>query len=121
MYVRWLIYKSQARYIHRPHDRWTAILVESIRIDGKPRQRHIACLASFRPAYDSLFVFWEKITRKLDSLSNRVTAEERQRIEAQIADTVPCPSREQYDRHIAEAHANWGDRAKQPVANWPGD
>ena len=67
------------------------------------------------------FAFWEKITRKLDSLSNRVTAEQRKRIEAQIADTVPCPSREQYLRWKEEGRARFpGYQLKPTLANWPG-
>ena len=60
-------------------------------------------------------------TRKLDSLSNRVTAEQRKRIEAQIADTVPCPSREQYLRWKEEGRARFpGYQLKPTLANWPG-
>ena len=71
----------------------SAILVESVRIDGKPRQRHIACLASIREidAFKAQCKFWETVTCKLNSLHNRVTAEERQRIEAQIAERVRKP------------------------------
>lgn len=52
MYVRWQTYRSQAlnpwqRKGNDKRARLKAILVESVRIDGKPRQKHIAFLGSF--------------------------------------------------------------------------
>ncbi len=52
MYVRWQTYRSQAlnnwrRARNDEHARLKAVLVESVRTDGKPRQKHIAFLGSF--------------------------------------------------------------------------
>ncbi len=141
MFIRWLSYKSsvpqrQQEPFRGYSERWSAILVESVRIDGKPRQRHIACLASIRDidgmpdrfrysfrdtAEAKRCKFWEKVIRKLDSLGNRMTAEERQRIEAQIAKKVPCPSQEQYlqwKRDLQNAYRGYKE-VKPAVANWP--
>ena len=51
MFVRWQTYRSKARspqlrIINDKDPRLKAILVESLRINGKPRQRHIAFLSS---------------------------------------------------------------------------
>ena len=51
MYVRWQQYRSRARnpWQRECNDRRArlkAILVESVRVDGKPRQKHIAFLGS---------------------------------------------------------------------------
>src|SRR5580704_5731035 len=40
MFVRWQKYRNKPAT--------TAILVEGVRVDGKPRQRHLAYLGSFR-------------------------------------------------------------------------
>jgi len=126
MFIRWLSYETRAKRKSRVSlipagPRWSAILVETVRIDGKPRQRHIACLASIRGTdIGAQCKFWERVTRKLDSLSNWVTAEERQRIEAQIAKKVPCPSQEQYEHWKGEARAILGDGWVKPaLTHWP--
>jgi hypothetical protein len=51
MFVRWQTYSSKARSprqraLNDKHARQKAILVESVRVDGKPRHRHIAFLSS---------------------------------------------------------------------------
>ena len=123
MFIRWLSYTSRAksertRHDRRDHLRLTPVLVESVRIDGKPRQRHIATLHSL--GIKSPFLIWESITVKLDSLGNRLTPEERARIEAQIADMVPCPPREQYLRWKEACIARFGGRHRPALENWPG-
>ena len=51
MYVRWQTYRSQAlnpwlRECNDRRARLKAVLVKSVRVSGKPRQRHIAFLGS---------------------------------------------------------------------------
>ena len=51
MFVRWQTYRSQALWPWHAESndkraRLKAILVESVRIDGKPRQKHIASWAA---------------------------------------------------------------------------
>ena len=47
MFLRWQMRKSVAsRHRESPPVRPVALLVESVRIDGKPRQRHVAYLFS---------------------------------------------------------------------------
>ncbi len=126
MFIRWLSYKSSVPQRQQRGEysepRLSAILVESVRIDGLPRQRHIACLASVRDIdnIERQLKFWESVTRKLDALGNRMTPAERAKIEAQIARKVPCPAREEYLRWKIELLARWGKKYIKPaVANWP--
>jgi hypothetical protein len=86
MYVRWQ---------RRPHKDTTAVLVESIRVNGKPRQRHIAYLGSFgrwllEPHnVDRRAQWWRNVTSKLDALGKRVSPDDRRKIEAALTKAVP--------------------------------
>jgi hypothetical protein len=94
MFVRWQRYESQAlnSWWAERNDRRArlkAILVESVRVDGKPRQKHVAFLGSIA-SDDSIDGtagkrFWRDVTQKLERLGNRVSPEERERILAAIA------------------------------------
>jgi hypothetical protein len=127
MFVRWQKRKNQysdparmrykpsptrMRYIHNLADtHLAAILIESVRIDGKPRQRHIAYLAGINEKAIVEFVgarvrFWREVDAVLHRLSNRLTAAERERIVAAVAAKVPRPTpaeAEQSERELAES------------------
>jgi hypothetical protein len=85
---------------------WRAILVESVRVDGKPRQRHIAYLAGFTesavaiPAQQRFL--WDHIKEQLDRLHNRISPEDRKRIEAIMVARIGKPptkaQRDEFDR-----------------------
>jgi hypothetical protein len=51
-----------------------ASLVESVRVNGKPRQRHVAYLGSLRHESDVHFRAWrwQEMRAKLDALGNRI-------------------------------------------------
>ena len=93
MFVRWQEYKSKAqsrrlrafRKKHGPH-RLRAILVETVRIDGKPHQRYLAYLGSVQADRRDRPRFWYNVIRKLDRC--RLSPEERKRITAAIAKKV---------------------------------
>ncbi len=72
---------------------WKAVLVESHRINGKPRQKHIAYLGGFPESALSIphqrGYFWIHIREKLDRMGNRITADQRANIERKIAERVP--------------------------------
>ena len=72
---------------------WTAVLVEGRRVNGKPRQKHIAYLGSFPESALSIphqrGYFWNHIREKLDRLGDRITADQRANIEGKIAERVP--------------------------------
>jgi hypothetical protein len=97
MYVRWQTYRSQAldpnhRARNDKRARLKAILVESVRVDGKPRQKHIAFLGGI--ASDASIGgaggkrFWRDVTAKLKRLGNRIGPEDYERILASIAAKV---------------------------------
>ena len=105
MFVRW-----QSRHPSRYHResrtevRWTAILAESKRVNGTPRQRHIATLGSItlaltpRPVGEihARCAFWETATKRLDQLANQVSVDDRERVEAALAEKVPRPLAAEY-------------------------
>jgi hypothetical protein len=111
MFVRW---QSRSRRHseygddwHTADIHWRAILVEAVRVDGKPTQRHIAYLGGvtesalaipFQQRY-----FWENVEWVLDRL--KLKPEERRKIVTAVAKKVgppPTPrQRKQLDREIA--------------------
>jgi hypothetical protein len=99
--------------------RLTANLVESVRVDDKPRKRHIASLASIREReIDDVRYrchFWDQITRKLNHLRERVSAGDRRDIEGLLAERVPCPTRKQYDQWKNDALQRWGRGGSSPL------
>jgi hypothetical protein len=120
MFIRWQTYRSVA-YWHTvpafiagrdpPIKRVRAVLVESVRVDGKPRLRHIAFIASYDPDPNPRWAnsrrgrFWLTARERLDKLANRITLEQRARIEATLAERVPpLPPDEQaaFDRGVEE-------------------
>ena len=108
MFVRW-----QKRHAKR-WDLITAALIESARVDGQPRQRHVAYLGSVR--INRAIRFWQRVDACLDKLD--VTATDRHKIEAMLAAEVPRPSaaqQEAAERDRAEKRASMA----QPFAGWP--
>jgi hypothetical protein len=98
MYVRWQTYRSQAlnprhRARNDKHARLKAVLVESVRVGGKPRQMHIAFLGSMSIDRSDMHRFWREVTARLDQLGNRVGPEDRDRLLASIAERVEEVSR----------------------------
>jgi len=112
MYVRWQTYRSQAlnpwlRECNDRRARLKAVLVKSVRVSGKPRQRHIAFLGSLelddprmiggdsdnarfwrRMSTNGKARFWRDVTARFDQLGNRVGPEDRARLLASIAERV---------------------------------
>jgi hypothetical protein len=86
------IRESESRYLKRS-PRCKALLVEAVRVNGQPRQRHIAFLARYqidaidRP--DIRFLFWQRARSRLDQLGNRISPETRKKIEVTLARHVP--------------------------------
>jgi hypothetical protein len=98
MFVRWQWWGDRRRGSERRYCRDIAdahaILVESTRVDGKPRQRHVAYLGSVHNVYREQTPyyrakFWQHMRAKLDSLHNRISSADRRKIEAALAEKVP--------------------------------
>jgi hypothetical protein len=111
MFLRWQKRKRRSRaFGGRGNDtHWAAILAESARVDGEPRQRHIAYLggitdSAIEVAAQRAF-FWQEVTQLLDHLANRVLKDDRAQIEEAIAEKVPRLTRQEYDECIARRTA----------------
>ncbi len=101
MFVRWKTDKA---------NRLTAVLVKSVRRDGKPRQKIIGYLASIAHPHEYFiqkqeyrYKFWKAVDDKLDFVQrcDDVTVEQRRLIENKIAQTVPRPT-PKYLKRIGE-------------------
>ena|SRR6186997_231153 len=99
MFIRWQSRQRKhaefSRYSRKGDMHWRAILVESARIDGKPRQRHIAYLAGFTESATKVpaqqrFV-WERIEKQLKRLGKRIPAKDREAITAALIEKLGKP------------------------------
>ncbi|MET4244615.1 hypothetical protein [Bradyrhizobium sp. RT10b] len=113
MFIRWQTYRSVAHWHWRedepPIKRCKAVLVESHRVNGKPRLQHVAFIGSYEPLWfdrrldpsyrDQKFAeqmsllersgFWRRARERLDRLGNRITPDDRRKIEVALALRVP--------------------------------
>src|SRR5262249_24424647 len=72
---------------------WRISLVESVRVDGKPRQHVVEYLGTAGGLWHhGKRVTWESLTARLDALANRISPEERGRLEAAFAKIYPRPA-----------------------------
>jgi len=80
-----------------------AVLVESVRVDGKPQQRHIAYLGSIADSAPLMvrIRFWDKITERLDRLADRLSTAEHKKIEKALSARVPRPTAAQRKQNEA--------------------
>lgn len=103
--------------------RWTAVIVESVRIDGKPRQKHVAWLASITESRIEIDhqrrYFWDAAYERLDQLGNRISIDDRQRIEASVALKVPRLSREEHEASIEQVKASAAALRFPPIEHKP--
>ena len=124
MYVRWQCKydrkrKTYGRGYYGAKAEWYAVLVESRRIDGKPRQRHIAYLGSALSLDNQTDLYrvywWNEIKARLDQLGNVIPAEQRLGIEAALAKKVPTPPPDfkWTENSSADLHAILGTGAGQ--------
>src|SRR6185436_20192252 len=86
--------------------RWTAAVVESVMVSGIPRQRQVALLASITESGIEIVhhrrYFWDAVHERLDQLGNRMSIDDRKRIEAAITHKVPRLSPEEHDASVIE-------------------
>jgi len=84
-----------------------AQLVETRRVNGQPRQRVVAHLATIDEAtmvsFDTRRAFWEAIRDRLDQLRCAGVIDETQqdKIDATLARTVPHPTQEEWNAYNA--------------------
>jgi hypothetical protein len=134
MFIRW---QKRTRSIYRPvfgsgsdDINWTAVLLKAVRIDGKPWQRYIGCIAGIHqsaldlPNAHQRCWFWDKAMERLHRLSNEVDEEDRGRIIATIAEKVPMSSREEYEachRSVRERLGEDDPLPEHPLHELPAD
>ena len=102
MYIRWNRTKRSKDYLQKFGDLLSAVLVESIRIDRKPRQKVIKYLGGVdeKPLYITpIFSFWRTVDSKLDELN--LAPAVRKKIVNSIEKRIPRPSNEDYEKEQA--------------------
>jgi hypothetical protein len=120
MYVKW-----EDRLSRRGT---AAVLVEARRIDGKPRQRHIAYLATYPGGLWSIGEdahnvhtrtwFWYRLTQRLAKLD--LSAKQQKHVKASVAKRLPKPTQDEitaYDQ--ARQAGTWEGRGFPRRVNWP--
>jgi hypothetical protein len=104
MYVRWKKRISHAKksWIREDHGATlSAELVESVRIDGKPRQKVIAFIHSIRDtevsSLTSRYYFWYEVTKKMRHYPfYTCTDEQKAKIITGLAKVVPLLTDEEF-------------------------
>ncbi len=104
MFVRWKKRTSHAKksWIRDDHGATlSAELVESVRIDGKPRQKVVAFIHSIRePEVSSLtsrYYFWYEVTKKMRHYPfYSLTDEQKAKIVTGLAKVVPLLTDEEF-------------------------
>lgn len=91
-----------------PHVTRAAQLVEMRRVNGQPRQRVVAHLATIDEAtmvsFDTRRAFWDVVRNRLDQLRQAGVIDEMQqdKIDATLARTVPHPTQEEWNIYNAQ-------------------
>ena len=90
MFVRWQRYRSRALNREPSDERAgrSAVLIETVRIDDRPRQKHAAFLGSVSIDGSDRAEFWYGVTMRLDWLGNLLSPQEREQIGSAIAKRV---------------------------------
>jgi hypothetical protein len=92
MFIRWKHRTKKPKpFRSEPEVRRSAVLVESVRVDGQPRLRHIAVLGGVHGDGSGDVGFWRSVYAALERLraEKRITAKDRKRIIAELAEQVP--------------------------------
>jgi hypothetical protein len=90
-----------------PHVTRAAQLVEMRRVNGQPRQRVVAHLATIDEAtmvsFDTRRAFWDAVRERLDQLRRAGVIDEMRQdaIDATLARTVPHPTQEEWNVYNA--------------------
>jgi hypothetical protein len=114
MFIRWHRRPRINRWSGKITDvHWGVALTASVRVGGKPRQRHVAYLGgiteSRMQSVHQRCWFWDQVSERLYALDNQMTNEDRNRIIAEIAAKVPMPSRDEHAKSHRAARAMFKD------------
>jgi len=115
MYVRWKKRMRTRQGVPTGMYALTAVLVEGVRVNGKPRQRFVAYLGTIwgivTAVHGHRLRFWKRVDANLDRLTEPV---DRERTEAKLAEVVPRPTAESQAealRRLAEIEKRLGRSA----------
>ncbi len=90
MFVRWKRRKMRGKWGRGTYVRY-AVLVESVRVEGKPRQRFVAHLAHIPERIAGMAIhrglFWRDVNKRLDEL--QLDGETRARVTSKLLAVVP--------------------------------
>jgi hypothetical protein len=108
MYVRWKRRKMVGKFLPAgPHYALSAVLVESRRVDGKPRQKvikHLGCIRESAIVYPGHRIsFWRTAAAAFKALA--LPAEQQRTIELVLHARVPFPTNEERGRAQMELEA----------------
>ena len=111
MFVKWQRRPTDSYYGAIAGDLLMASVVESKRVDGKPRHKVITYLGSIREKHaqggPKMAVrqdnFWQHVSERLDLTSNRIGPDDRAKIEAALAKRVRQPTQAEIDERMADA------------------
>ena len=129
MYVIWRKRKREhyAGFWNKIGDvRLTPIIVQARRVDGKPKQEHIACLPSIIESDisdKSAVWFWKAVEEQLTRLTNRITRGDMEKIRAALDKVVPQPEPEHAKNQEdgAQAHRDAMIAVLSPRSEWERD
>jgi hypothetical protein len=124
MYIRWQKRKRRTAwsYDHRNGDgdiHHCAILAQSVRINGKPTQRHVAYLVGFTESQAKVLPqrchCWNKIRTVLDRVGDAISLKGRQRIESEIAARLPRPNKREYAQFRRDQRELWSGKIAREI------
>ena len=111
MYVIWRKRKREhyAGWGQLGDVRLTPTIVESRRVDGKPKQEHVACLRSIMECdigkKSAQVSFWDEVEEQLARLTNRIPPEQMDKIRAGLGKVVSKPDPKLAEEQRAAATA----------------
>jgi hypothetical protein len=95
---------------------WAAILVESVRIDGKPRQKHIARLCGFTDSAVEIpsqqCFLWQHIEERLRQLGDRISPADLKRIKAALIERIGKPPTKAQRAEVERKRKAWLEGGK---------
>src|SRR5262245_29919019 len=98
--------EARGRGKRRQDVHWAAVLAEARRIDGQPKQQHVAYLGGITKSAMRLFISVAGSgTPRLDQLGSRISAADRRRIVPAVAKRVPRPTKAERAQCVRDREA----------------
>jgi len=99
---------------------WRAILVETVQVRGKSKQRHISYLVGFTESALAIpqqqrFI-WDQIHQRLVRLRKRISREDRRRLEAELSEKIGKPPTKAQRARLDRARKRWLEKLAKSTA-----